>query len=87
MKARSRFQRLGDEIDVAGGGANVGFDDAAGRIDDGAAVFRILQQLLDGAAKAGGDRDLDAGAVRVAEVRKSLGSSVVVPGFAPQFPT
>ena len=63
QRARLRFQRLGDEVDTAGGGADVGFDDAVGGIDDGSSAVGVLQQLLHGAAKAVGVRDLDARAL------------------------
>ncbi len=45
------FERFFDELDAAGGGADIGLDDTVGGGDDGLATVGIFQQLLYGAAQ------------------------------------
>jgi nitrogen fixation negative regulator NifL len=53
---------LFDQFDAAGGGADVGLDDAMGGGDDGLAAVGIFQEFFDGATQGVGIRDLNAGA-------------------------
>jgi nitrogen fixation negative regulator NifL len=55
------FERLFDQVDAAGGGADVGLDDAVGGGGDGLAAVGVFQKFLHGAAQGVAVGDLDAG--------------------------
>ncbi len=56
------FERLFDQLDAAGSGADVGLDDAVGGGDDGLAAVGIFQEFLHSAAEDVGILNLNASA-------------------------